>query len=355
MEAFRGLRRRRPFLVKGRLLVLKGINRAILVCLGSAVPMLSLASGCSASRPAVDVYLEAATLREQGQAGLAVEKLKQAIEADQGFVLAYSELGQIYLGKGDLQDAAWAFEKATALDAWSFSDHVGLARVYVKQGNVGKAGGAYGRAAKLAPENLAAQLGAAECYLKAGDLVRALAHAELAGQIEEPPRAALRLLGRVHEAQGDYERAVATYQQLADVDGDTPEAMLAMALAYIRNEKVDEARKVLLSVLQRWPSEARAFRHLAYCLLKLGDTDRAIEMYEEAVDLEGRDWEAHRGLGVAYMVKSHQNADDRWQRLALRHWQQALAICPDQSRGEELQKLIKEHSATTNPLQGLDY
>ena len=131
--------------------------------------------------------------------------------------------------------------------------------------------------------------------------------------------------------------------------------MLAIALAQIRNEKFNEARKVLLSVLQRWPSEATAFRHLAYCLLKLGDTDRAIEMYEKAVDLKGSDWEAHRGLGVAYMVKSHQNADDRLQSLALRHWRRALAIDPDQPRGEELQKLIKEHSTTTNPLQGLDY
>lgn len=335
--------------------MLKGSYRAILVYLGSVVLVSSFVSGCSASRQAVDVYLEAVALDEQGQHALAIEAFKQVIEVDRDFVLAYSGLGQGYLGTGALDEAAWALAKAATLDPWSFSDHVDLARVYDRQGKFPEAAKMYGRAAELAPEDLAVQYRAAECYLQAGQPVRALAHAEQAMKVDEPSQAVLQLLGRIHEAQGNYEQAVAAYRQMAELAGDTPDAMLAIAIAQIRNGKYGQAREGLMTVLQRWPKEAVAFRHLAYCFLKLGDTDRAIGMYEKAIDLEGNDWEAYRGLGVAYMVKSRESADDRLQSLALQYWRQALAVGPDLPGRERLQRLIKEHSMTTNPLQGLDY
>ena len=122
-----------------------------------------------------------------------------------------------------------------------------------------------------------------------------------------------------------------------------------------KNEQYGQARDALVSVLRARPDEAAAVRHLAYCGLKLGDTEQAVEMYEQAIAMDASDWEAHRGLGVAYMVKARQTGDAQWETAALRHWREALAISPDQPRREVLQRLIKEHSTTTNPLRGLDY
>ena len=335
--------------------MLKGLDGAILACLGGVMPFLALASGCSASRQAVDVYLEAVALRQRGQDELEVEKLKQAIAADPGFALARSELGHAYLRMGDVDKAASAFERAVLVDAWSFSDHMDLAQVCQKQGQPDRAARLYRWATLLAPESLAAQLGAAECHLRVGELAVALAHAEVAKRLEERPQAVLHLLGRIYEAQGNVPQAVATYQQWAALDADAAGPRLAIALVYTRNDRLDEAQRILLSVLQQWPREAVALRHLAYCRLKLGDADQAIEMYEKAIGIEGNDWEAHRGLGVAYMVKFCRYADARLRNLALYHWRQALAIYPDQPGGDVLQRLIKEQATTMNPLQGLDY
>ncbi len=335
--------------------MLKGGYKAIVVRLGAALVISFLVPGCSVRPLAVDVYRDALRLREQGQNDLAVEKLKEVIEADSGFALAYSELGRAHLGTGDFERAEAVLRKATVLDPWSFPDHVDLARVCQRQGKWAEAAGAYGRAAELAPENLAVQLEIARCYLKAGDLAGALASIELAMQTDGGAPEGFRLLGQVHEAQGDYEQAMAVYRQWSELTPDVPDGMLAMAMVRTRNGAYNEARKILMSVLQKWPREATASRHLAYCLLKLGDTDGAVEMYENAIALEANNWEAHRGLGVAYMVKSRQTADNRLQSLALRHWRQALVIYPDQPRREVLQRLIKEHSTTRNPLQGLDY
>ena len=301
--------------------MLKGRNKAILVGLGIVAPIFSAIGGCSGPPQAVDIYLDAVMLRELGKNELAIERLKQVVEADSGFVLAYSELGRAYRDMGELDPAVAAFEKATALDAWSFADHMDLAEIYQQQGRFAEAAPVYGRAAELDPESCAAQAGAAECYLKAGQTVRALVHAELARQMDERPREVALLLAGIYEAQGDYEQAI----------------------------------EVLVSALQRRPEDATALRHRAYCLLKLGDTDGAIEGYEKAIGLDAGDWQAHRGLGVAYVVKARQTGDGRFESMGLDHWQQALALAPDQPRGDVLQRLIEEHATTRNPLRGLDY
>jgi len=78
-------------------------------------------------------------------------------------------------------------------------------------------------------------------------------------------------------------------------------------------------------------------------------------MYQRAIEIDGEDWEAHRGMGVAYMVQSRRAGDSRLEARALQHWRRSLAIRPDQPGRETLEKLIREHSQATNPLRGLDY
>ncbi|UCD49079.1 MAG: tetratricopeptide repeat protein [Phycisphaerales bacterium] len=333
----------------------KGGYKAILVRWSVVVLISSAVPGCSVRPEALQAYLDSTRLRDQGQNDLAIEKLKQALEADQAFALAYSGLGRAYLGTGDFAEAEAAFRRATVLDPWSLPDHVDLARVRQMRERFADAAQAYARAAELAPESAEIQLEAAACCLQAGVPARALAHVESAIQIKGRSPEVLRLLGKLHEARGDYEQALAVYREWSESTPDMPDGMLAMALAQSRNGEYDEARQVLVAVLRKWPGEAAAFRHLAYCLLKLGDTDGAIEMYENAIARDADSWQAHRGLGVAYMVKARQTRDDRFQGMALQHWRWALSLDPDQPRHDVLQRLIREHSTTGNPLQGLEY
>lgn len=340
---------------KGRVSVLNGSNQAILLCLiavGGGVLMLP---GCSRPQAAMDGYLEALALRAQDQTDLAIAKLESAVHADRGFVLAYSELGKAYLATGNLDKAAAAFAEAAEQDAWSVSDHLALAQIRQKQGRLDEAVSAYERVVELAPEDTATRLTLAECQLAAGRPAQALAEVEAVRQIDAESPAAARLLGRIYEAENDGEKAIAAYQQWAQWDANEPAALLAIALVDIRKGDCEQAQDVLNAVLQKWPREATAYRIEAYCLLKSGATDRAIAAYERAVELKGDDWEAHRGLGVAYMVKARQSKEDRLWGLALFHWRQSLALNPEQPGRETLQRLIKEYLTTTNPLQGLDY
>jgi len=322
---------------------------------GLAGVLFCLLGGCGESQRPVDMYLDGVMLRELGKNELAVDKLKTVIEIDPDFVEAYSELGKAYQALDRHEEAVAALRTATKLDRWSFEDHLNLARSYRELGKFAAAAQTYARAAERDPESCEALMGAARCYLQAGDPVRALTYGEAAEQAGETPETVLPLLARIHEAQKDYEQAIRTYRRWLALDGDNADVLLALGLAYMKAERYDSARDVLRSVAQLQPRDGAAFRHLGYCLIRIERIEQAIEMYQRAIDLDAEDWEAHRGLGVAYMVRSRRAGDRRLETLALQHWRQSLALHPDQPRRETLEKLIREHSQATNPLQGLDY
>ncbi len=331
----------------------EGNDRGILAWLGTAVLGICLISGCAERQQAVDLYLDAVMLRELGQDEAAVRQLKAAVAQDPDFALAQSELGRAYLALNELELAAEAFRQAVRLDPWSFQDHMDLATAYERLGRFREAAQVFARAGELDSESLEAQLAAARCYLSAGRPVQALVHCESARQIAPESKEALRLLAKAYEGQKDYEQAALTYQQLL-ADNPEPEVALALAMAYIKGERYERAKDVLLGVVQIRPDQSRAFRDLGYCFLKLGEADQAITMYERATVLDNGDWEAYRGLGVACMVKAQRTGDEVLQAAALRHWRRSLAIHPDQPRRDWLEKLIKEHSRTMDPMRGFD-
>ncbi len=319
-----------------------------------AVSWVGLCSllGCAERQPVVDLYVDAVALRELGQEELAVKKLNAVVAADPGFALAYSELGKAYEALGDHEKALAAFRQAARLDSWSLEDHLNLAQTCEKLGRYPEAAGAYARAVELDPKRFDAIVRAAECHLKTGAYVKALAYCELAEQADRP-REVLPLLARIYEGQKDYEQAIQVYRRLLALNGEDPNVLLSLSVAYMKAEQYDRARQVLVSLTQLRPEDGAVYRNLGYCLIKLGDTDQAIQMYQKSVDCDPNDWEAQRGLGVACMLKARQTADQRWQTKALEHWQRSLTIRPDQPKHKILEKLIREQSKTQNPLQGL--
>lgn len=313
---------------------------------------LCLSPGCMPRQPAVNLYLDAVALRELGQDRLAVDKLNEVVKADPDFILAYVELGKACRKLGEHEKALAAFRQATRLDPWSFEYQLDLARTYEKLGKHPQAADAYARAVELDPNSLDALAGAAGSCVEAGQYTRAQAYCE---QAPDHSQALLPVLARAYEGQKDYERAIDVYQRLLTLGGQDPNVLLALGVTCVKAERFDRAREALVLATQMRPEDGAAFRHLGYCFIRLGDTDQAMQAYRKSIDLDGDDWEAYRGLGVACMVKARQTGDDRWQEQAVRHWRQSLVVQPDQPKRQALEKLIREHSKQQNPLQGLSY
>jgi Flp pilus assembly protein TadD len=216
-----------------------------------------------------------------------------------------------------------------------------------------QAADAYGRAVELDPNSFDALAGAASCSVRAGQYAKAQAYCERAG--ESRSRELLPVLARAYEGQKDYVRAVGVYERMLTSESPDPNVLVALGVACVKAERYDRGREALVSATQMRPKDGAASRHLGYCFIKLGDLDQAMQAYQKSIDLDGNDWEAYRGLGVACMLKADQTGDDRWREQGIRHWRRSLVLNPDQPKRQTLEKLIRENARQQNPLQGLSY
>jgi len=332
--------------------VLRRRNDTILAAVCIGLLSVCLLGGCASEEDReVELYLDGVMLREMGQNKLAIEKLEQVVTLNERFTLAYSELGKAYQAVGDFQKASAVLRKAITLDPSSFHDHMDLARVYEKRERFAPAAAAYDKAGQLKPEDFDAQFGAARCFLKAERPAKALSHCEAARDLDKTSRQAAVLLAQIYEGQGAYVKAAEVYRQALAVHKDDPDFTQALGLAYIKAEEFELARDAFTLLLSIRP-DGPAYRNLAFCFLKVGNSTQAMQMYQKALGLDGEDWEAHRGLGVALMIKADELDDERLRVAAVQHWRQALAINPKQPKRQTLEKLIREHSKPTNPLEG---
>ena len=98
------------------------------------------------------------------------------------------------------------------------------------------------------------------------------------------------------------------------------------------------------TVTQLQPENSSAYQYLGYCYLQLDDVNQAIDNYRQAIKINNQDWEAYRGLGVAYMTKALAEEDAGLKAQAVELWRQSLSIKPDQPRRDRLIKLIEKYS-----------
>jgi tetratricopeptide (TPR) repeat protein len=100
-------------------------------------------------------------------------------------------------------------------------------------------------------------------------------------------------------------------------------------------------------VIQIQPDNNIAYRHLGFCCLQLKDVNKSVESYSRAIEIDDKDWESYRGLGVAYILKGKNEdgtIDEALKAKAIQQWRLSLEIKPDQPNGKKLLKLIQYYS-----------
>jgi len=140
-------------------------------------------------------------------------------------------------------------------------------------------------------------------------------------------------------------REIQSSQRRPEAIGTSPELTMQLAYAYLKMQRFELAKETLTSVIQRSPDNNTAYQYLGYCHLKLGDVDKAIESYYTAIELDDSDWEAHRGLGVAYMLRARADRDENLKARAVEQWRISLDIKPDQLNRDALVKMIDAYSS----------
>ncbi len=305
------------------------------------------ASGCNSQKRSVDLYVDAVMLADANEKEKAIDKLKSAVKADKEFTIAYSLMGEIYQQLSDYPKSAKKKKKAVSLNPWSFRDYLNLGRAYQSMNKIESAAKVYTTVCELRPQNYLAHYNAAKCYYEIKDYNNAMTYGAMTGKINPDTSELQKLLGDIYDSRKDYPSATNYYRRALELDANDPDIMSSLAVAYLRTNQNEAAKGLLKSLIEIQPNNSKAYMHLGYCNLVLQEVDDSISNYEKAVALEGNDWDARRGLGVAYILKGKKpdgTIDEQYQQKAVEQFKKSLEINPDQPRRETITKLMKQYS-----------
>jgi cytochrome c-type biogenesis protein CcmH/NrfG len=307
-------------------------------------------SGCQRSQKkdeATALYVDAISLSQSSDSNQAIDRLQQAVEKNPDFALAYSLMGNIYLQQNQFPESAKAYKKATEINPWSFEDFRQLGKAYWLMNDYNSAADAYATACKLDPQSTEVWCGAAGAYYKMGDYESALQFGQSAKELDPADSEVEKLMGDIYTARKDTEMAIGAYERAMELDNSDPNTMFALASAYLQDEKFEAAKELLDAVVAAQPENAEAWRYLGFVCLKMREVDMATMKYLKAVQLSPDDWRAHKGLGVAYMMKyrilkSFDNPEaETYKKQAIMYWSKSLDLNPAQ---DNLLKLYRKYA-----------
>ena len=152
-------------------------------------------------------------------------------------------------------------------------------------------------------------------------LASAAQAAEIAARRNSFRPEAWKLLARVREQQGNYEQALAAYDQSLVLDPNDDESHDGRGIALRRMGRADEALAAYEQALALSPGNANTHQHRGIALERLGRTEEALAAFEQALALNPAHEQAQRDrAGALVTLRRHEEA--------LAAYDQALALQP---------------------------
>ena len=277
----------------------------------AAPPALTLKEGAAQTLLAPAAALVAA---KQNQLGLAY--LRLALRFDPQRSEAWLMVGDLMSGAGEFDQARAAYERVKAGSPEYAAARAKLAWTYQTDGDMKTA-------IEVARE--AAAKGDADARLILADLLRANEQHEeaaqiLSGLIAEAKTPDWRLLyarAVSYDKIKQWPKAEADLQAALKLQPDEPELLNYLGYTWIdRGEHLKEALAMVEKAVAANPKNGAMIDSLGWAHYRLGDYSKAVELLEEAVELEAGDPEINNHLGDAYWrVGRRDEAQFQWKRV----------------------------------------
>jgi tetratricopeptide (TPR) repeat protein len=228
-------------------------------------------------------------------------------------VSAHTLLGELHLGRSRISAAEAAFGAALEINPKAAPALIGLGDALYRAGRYSEAQARFEAGTQADPDNLAAKVGVAKSKLslervqEAGALLQKLREAQ--------PKSPLvgYWYGRVQEALGARDQALAAYRDVLRVGPDDPaSADVYIALALLQNQlgRPDEAQKTLDSAKSIMPKVPGVWRALGDLALSQGRYKEALADFERASELDPDD------LGAKFRIGSALRRDGQFERAS---------------------------------------
>jgi tetratricopeptide (TPR) repeat protein len=269
---------------------------------------------------AAHAALAEALLRQRQLSG-ALNAARRAVQVDAGSPEAYLSLADCYEAAGDFARAKAAMEKAVSLEPLNLMYETRLAQLLAGMGLYDAAGSALQavieRAGKAGLDYLPALGIRAYLALVSGDIPAA---DEQAGELLRlwPTDVDARLVrARLDWRRGDYRAAEAAYREAIQGAPGNFDARLGLARLQLDEDQCAAAADTFRTLAAEQPRLASPLIGGARAASCVEDTERAVELFKQAIDLEPCNAEAFARLGSLY---AGQGRWDEAQEMFSRSW-----------------------------------
>ena len=257
--------------------------------------------------------------------------------------VAYNNLGNAMLEKGDLSAAEANLRRAVELRPNSAEAYVALGLVSAKKGDLHEAVEEYRKALAIKPDFSVAHSNLAAALLQMDLFREAEKHCRQALEINPDNGAAYVNLGLLKKKSGNLIEAISFYRRALETEPYLAEAHHDLAVALDIQENQVEALAHYRQAAALSPNVFEIIASLADALLKSGRFDEAITYYEKALELNGNAANVHNRLGAAYAMTG-QGAK------AIYHFRASLNLEPGNPDAKaNLDRILQEHGLSREP------
>src|ERR1700729_18380 len=261
----------------------------------------------------------------------AVEQYKLALDADPNSKLLQDGLADLYFKIGRIREAVTAAQDQVGKHPDDIEAHALLGKVYLRSlGDMQSpqsgqmlqlAIGEYEKLAQLKPDDVETHLLLGQLYGLNHDSAKAEAQFKLAQGIDANSEEVALNMARLYSEQGDATRAADVLNAIP-VDDRSPRIEFALGASYEQLKKNKEAVAAYHRALDMDPDNLDTERALSNALLNDGQLDEALKVLNSIVATEPQD--AQSQIRISEIQRRQGNYDD-----ALKTLDKAKPLAPD--------------------------
>ena len=312
-------------------------------------PEMLRATGGNVTPAAYESYLKALGYVQRydkpGNLDLAIRALESSVHADPRFALGFSELGEAYRLKNQVDpnpkwvdEAAANLQRAGQLDDRLGATYVSLGRLHSSLAKHDLALQEYQKALQIDPRDAGAMMGIAGAYERMGRIADAEANYKRAAALRPDYWDGYNSLGFFYHRQGRFADAIAQYRRVIELTPDNATVYSNLAGAYLAlsdPKVVPEAEAALKKSIQLAPTYA-AYANLGSLYMNQKRYGESAEMTRNALKLNDKDYRVWNNLLVAYRwIKDDENARPvREKTLTL--LEEHVSLHPQDANGQSL-------------------
>jgi putative PEP-CTERM system TPR-repeat lipoprotein len=270
----------------------------------------------------VALLLQSRFLLDDGKYDEAIINLRTVLRDNPASGEAHGLIGQAQLELGAISLAIESYTKALSINPAAAEFASPLANLLIQNNKPGQADEMLQNSIRAGNQSVETLKFLIQAKLILGELEQAEQLAQRLKSIEGEEALGQQVLGLVYRGKEQPDESIEAFKRAYELAPQTSLPMAALVMAYLQNNKIDEARKFLHSVVAENPENFSAYQLLGAMSMRENDVPAAIGYYEHVIRANPRLERGYLSLASIY-------TRDRKPQEAENILQTGLAELPD--------------------------